>query len=46
MPVVIMGLRPKIILPANFSPGDTTWIRFNDADFNNVKGVEVMISLS
>ncbi len=40
------GFETKIILPANFSPGDTTWIRFNDADFNNVKGVEVMISLA
>ena len=39
------GFQTDIILPEGFKSGDTIWIRFNDADFDNVKGVEVVIRL-
>ena len=39
------GFQTDIILPEGFKSGDTIWIRFNDAEFNNVKGVEVVIRL-
>ena len=39
------GFQTDIILPEGFKSGDTIWIRFNDAQFNNVKGVEVVIRL-
>ena len=40
------GYETDIILPENFKSGDTAWIRFFDTNFNNVKGVEVVISVS
>ena len=40
------GYETDIILPENFKSGDTVWIRFFDTLFNNVKGVEVVISVS
>ena len=39
------GFQTDIILPEGFMSGDTIWIRFNDVQFNNVKGVEVVIRL-
>ena len=39
------GFETSIILPEDFNPGDTIWIRFNDTQYNNVKGIEVVISL-
>ena len=35
-----------IILPADFLSGDAIWIRFDDSANTNVKGVEVVISIS
>ena len=40
------GYETDIILPENFKSGDTVWIRFYDTNFDNVKGVEVVISVS
>ena len=39
------GFNSEIILPEGFQSGDTIWLRFDDAEYNNVKGIEVVISL-